>query len=142
MVDARLGEGPAGGGVGVVVHLPAPQGGRRGGPGWPEIDRGATVVVADTVLWRAGRAQLRALARALGRDQVLVFLEPTAEVGWRRLAHRLGRPVLDRLVGHRFGADVPAALRAAGLEVTELTRFGLGPGELLSYAIGRAEHIR
>ena len=107
-----------------------------------EVPAGAGVVVADTVLWRAGPAALRALSAALDRSQVLLFLEPTADVGWRRLAHRVGRPLWRRLAGHDFENDLPAALRAAGLEVTELDRFGVGRGGTRSYALGRAEHIR
>lgn len=108
----------------------------------PDVPAGAGVVVADSVLWRAGPAGLLTLSAALDRHQVLLFLEPTAEVGWRRLAHRVGRPVWRRLVGHDFECDLPAGLRAAGLEVTELDRFGVGPLAVRSYALGRAEHIR
>jgi hypothetical protein len=121
-------------GGGTVAHL---QAGAR-----PDIPDRAGVVVADMVLWQAGGADLRALSAWLGPDGVLVFLEPTAELGWRRLAHRLTRGLCRRFTGHDFERDLPASLRSAGLEVTELDRFGIGPLGLGSYALGRAEHIR
>jgi len=132
---------------GPLVRLgrPGSGSGRADGPGggdWPDLPAGTGAVVADLVLWRAGRANLRTLSAALDRDQVLVFLEPTAEVGWRRLVQRLGRGLWRRLAGHDFECDVPAELRAAGLEVTELDRFGIGRLGVRSYALGRAEHIR
>lgn len=124
----------AAGAGGTVAHLKA---GARS-----DVADGVGVVVADMVLWQAGGADLRALSAGLGPDGVLVFLEPTADVGWRRLANRMGRGLWRRLAGHDFEHDLPASLRAAGLEVTELDRFGIGPLGLRSYALGRAEHIR
>jgi len=108
---------------------------------WPPVDAGseADVLVADTVLWAATWLQLRNLAARIEGDRVLHYLEPTAELGWRRAVHRIGRPLCHRLVGHHFERDIPADLRAAGLVVTEMTRFGTGPGQLWSYVIGRAE---
>lgn len=98
----------------------------------------ASVVVADGLLWRLDPPDLRALAAAVGPDRSLLFLEPTADVGWRHLVHRLGRPLWRRTIGHHFVADVPARLRAAGLEVVDLRRFGTGRGQVRSYAMGRA----
>ena len=124
-----------------VVHLDRPDRGPGPALDWPVVDPGS-LVVADAVLWRASTAQLRSLSRAIGPEQVLLFLEPTRELGWRRALHRAARPLWRRLTGHDFERDLPADLRAAGLEVTELTRFGTGPRQVWSYALGRAEHIR
>ncbi len=127
-----------------VAHLHRGGGDRSHGargsgpPAWPGIDPGAGVVVADTVLWGAAPADLVALAQALGPERSLLFLEPTAEVGWRRLVHRLGSRLWRRAVGHHFETDVPAALRAAGLEVVDLRRFGVGRARVRSYVLGRA----
>lgn len=141
-------------GAGAVVHLRPPGGsGRSDGARceadtdaapapWPGVDAGATVVLADTLLWRTGPAELRALAAALGPDRPLLFLEPTAEVGWRRLGHRLGRRLWRRVAGHHFEVDVPVALRAAGLEVVDLNRFGVGRAGVRSYVLGRAISLR
>lgn len=98
----------------------------------------AEVVVADTVLWRASATRLAALAAALGPEASLLFLEPTADLGWRRLVHRLGRPMWRRAAGHDFETDVPVRLRQAGFAVVDVRRFGVGRGQLRSYAIGRA----
>lgn len=125
-----------------VLHLPSPARGPGAGPGWPSIPAEVGVVVADTVLWEATLAQLKALARAIGPDQVLVFFEPTADAGWRRGLHRLARPVWRRLVGHHFESDVPSILRAAGLPITDLNRFGVGPLDVGSYVLGKAQHTR
>lgn len=100
------------------------------------------VVVADTVLWQASLAELARLATALGRERPLLFLEPTSEVGWRALTHRVGAPLWRRLAGHGFDRDVPGALRSVDLVVTDLNRFGTGVAGVRSYAIGRAERIR
>ena len=107
----------------------------------PDVPPGAGVVVADMVLWQVAPADLRTMATALDR-RVLLFLEPTAELGWRRLVHRVGRRWWRRRLGHHFECDVPAELRAAGLAVTEIDRFGVGPRQVRSYVLGRAEHIR
>lgn len=98
-------------------------------------------VVADMVLWRWDRPTLEALADLLAPEAVLVFVEPTAELGWRRVVHRVtAQPT--RLVRRRhFNADVPANLRTSGLVVTTLDRFSLGPAGLGSYAWGQAERI-
>lgn len=137
MVDEISGASTA---PGPVQHLDRPGG--AGTDRWPAIDPTAPVVVADGVLWQATGAQLAALSASLRRGQVLVFLEPTAEIGWRRTVQRVGRPLWRRLSGHHFDTDVPEDLRRAGLQVTDLNRFGVGPAELRSYALGRAEHIR
>ncbi|MEM9561704.1 MAG: hypothetical protein AAGA93_03735 [Actinomycetota bacterium] len=104
-------------------------------------DAGPGAVVADTVLWRTGRADLRRLAASLTPERPLYFLEPAAELGWRRLVHRIGRPGWRRLAGHHFEFDVPVELRVVGLVVTDLVRFGVGPAGVRSYAMGRAEPL-
>lgn len=125
-----------------VLSLPSPTLGAGADPDWPSIPDEVGVVVADTVLWEASLAQLKALARAVGPNQVLVFFEPTVDAGWRRGLHRLARPLWPRLVGHHFESDVPATVRAAGLPITDLNRFGLGPLQVGSYVLGKAEHTR
>lgn len=98
----------------------------------------AVVVVADGILWQADQGELAALAAALGPDRFLVFLEPTADLGWRQRVNGLGRSLWRRRLGHDFDTDVPAVLRSAGLEVLDLRRFGVGRRQLRSYAMGRA----
>lgn len=139
---ARLGA-RAGSASGGAIRLPTPE------PAdfeWPPVDEADTpgtggVVVADTVLWAATWLQLRNLAAAIDQGRVLHFLEPTAELGWRRAVHWAGRSAWPGLVGHHFERDIPADLRAAGLVVTEVTRFGTGPAQIWSYVIGQAERI-
>ncbi len=98
----------------------------------------AAVVVADGILWQAEQQDLQTLAGALGPDRFLLFLEPTADLGWRQVVNRLGRSLWRRAIGHHFETDVPATLRAAGVEVIDLRRFGVGRGRVRSYALGRA----
>ena len=118
---------------GSVVHLdPTP------GPGWQTFGPAVRVVVADLVLWPLPLSDLRTLVRALGPDRSLVFLEPSADAGWRLLANRAGRGLWRRSIGHDFETDVPAHLRQAGLMITDLNRFGVGPGQVRSYVLGRA----
>lgn len=105
------------------------------------ITAATTVVTADFVLWRWDDADLANLARRLPPNAVLAFLEPTADFGWRRLVHRVGRRPIEFLLGHHFESDVPARLRSAGLTVTTADRFDLGPAGLRSYVWGRAERI-
>lgn len=126
-------------GAGAVFDLAGSSADRgSGGAPWPEIDPVVAVIVADSVLWRTGPRQLEALASALGPQRSLLFLEPTADLGWRRVAHRVGRPLWRRVAGHDFECDVPAVLRAAGLVVVDLNRFGVGRAGVRSYALGRA----
>lgn len=106
------------------------------------VPDGRSVTVFDCVLWRMTARELAEVASSLKADGgVLLFLEPTVDVGWRRLVNRLVPQLGSWTVGQRFGTDVPVELRRAGLEVTDLVRFGLGPGELFSYALGRAEWL-
>lgn len=101
----------------------------------------ADAVMADLVLWSWDQDSLQALAERLQPGTVLLFLEPTAELGWRRVVHRYGRVPARLLLRHHFEADIPAALREAGLIVTTTVRFGTGPAGWRSYVLGRAEHI-
>ncbi len=114
------------------------------GPAGPQLARltpMTAAVVAEFVLWRWSPEALADLSVGIGPDTTLVFLEPTADLGWRRLLHRVARPALRRRYGHDFEVDVPAALRAAGLVVTTTDRFGLGPMGVRSYVWGVAEHF-
>ena len=146
MVDGRcraVDADPAGEGV-VVTLVPGPLASQR-----HLITDRTVVVVADLVLWRWSSAELQALADALSEPDLsgpptrsLVFLEPTADLGWRRAVHRIGAPVWRRTVGHDFEADVPAIIRSTGLVVTTQDRFGLGPSEARSYVRGEARQYR
>ena len=114
------------------------------GPLTPQLAQitGATAcVTADFVLWRLGQSELDALAAALVPDRTLLFLEPTADLGWRRLIHRFGRPLWRLRLGHHFEADVPAMLRAAGLVVTTTDRFAIGGRGIKTYVWGEARHF-
>ena len=111
------------------------------GPQLARISPTTTAVVAELVLWRWAPDAVGDLAKRMEPGTALVFLEPTADLGWRRLVHRLGRVALRVRYGHDFEADVPAALRAAGLVVTTTDRFGLGPMGIRSYVWGVAEHF-
>jgi hypothetical protein len=122
-----------------VTHLPATWTAERDRPLPPLPPDG--VLLADQVLWPADTDQLARLVRQLGDRRVLVFLEPTADIGWRRSLHRLGRPLWRRSLGHDFDGDVAAALRATGITVTDVVRFNVGPAGLFSWAYGRAQWI-
>ncbi|MGH1487859.1 MAG: hypothetical protein ACRBK7_00445 [Acidimicrobiales bacterium] len=106
-----------------------------------KISASVDTVSADMVLWRWDRQSLEVLSKQLKPGTILVFLEPTAELGWRRVLHRYGRPVIRTLLRHHFETDVPAELRRAGLMVTTTIRFSTGPAGFRSYVLGRAEHI-
>lgn len=116
----------------------------RAGPVTTQLD-GITAdtvcVVADLALWRADKRSLDALAAALEPDRVLLFLEPTADLGWRSGLHRSGRLLWRLFLRHDFSADVPAQLREAGLVVTTTDRFGVGWRGLRSYVWGEARHF-
>lgn len=122
---------------GEIVRLTARPAETQLSSAWPLVD----VVIADLVLWKWDRPALRALSERMKPDTVLLFLEPTADLGWRRLIHRYGRWAERLLLRHNFETDVPAELREAGLMVTTTIRFSTGPAGLRSYVLGRAEHI-
>ncbi|MGF1598616.1 MAG: hypothetical protein ACFCVK_17095 [Acidimicrobiales bacterium] len=96
-------------------------------------------VLAVTVLWSPAwsSADLGALAARLGPGRLL-FVEPTAGLGWRRVLQRALAPVFRRLLGHDFDRDVPAELRRAGFLVTAVDRFHTDRAGILSYAYGEA----
>ncbi len=126
-------------GAAPILHL-------AGGTGAEAVDGtpavgAAGAVLADMVLWRTGRADLGRLAATLSAERPLFFLEPTSELGWRRVAHRAGRPLWRRAAGHDFERDLPVELRVVGLVVTDLVRFGTGLARVRSYAMGRAEPV-
>ena len=109
-----------------------------------DIDRisvDTVCVLADFVLWQQDRATLARLADALRPDKVLLFVEPTAELGWRRALHRVTRRLSTMVPGYNFECDVPAELRAAGLVVTTTDRFSTGPAGIASYVWGQAQHF-
>lgn len=95
-------------------------------------------VVADMALWSADVSSLEALADGLAPGGTLLFLEPTADLGWRSVLHRFGSRLWRLRYGHHFETDVPAQLRAAGFVVTTTDRFGLGPRGIRSYVWGEA----
>lgn len=89
------------------------------------------VVGSEMALWRwspDALARLCELVREL--DGLLVFIEPTAGLGWRRLL---------QLPGRRYRRDIPAELRAAGFIVT--TQVRLRHGGYGTYVRGEARHI-
>lgn len=94
------------------------------------LGRGA-VVGSEMALWRwptVALTHLSDLVREL--DGVIVFIEPTAGLGWRRLIQLLGR---------RYRRDIPAELRAAGFIVT--TQVRLRNGGYGTYVRGEAQHF-
>jgi hypothetical protein len=103
---------------------------------------GAEVVIADLVLWRWDEASVRSLAKQLPPGALLVFVEPTADLGWRRGVHRMTKNLWWAALRHNFESDVPARLRAAGLLVTTTDRFSVGPAGIKSYVWGIAEHMQ
>ena len=125
----------ASGGEPVVVSLS----GRRFDP--TVSLAGADVVMADLVLWRWNDASLWSLAERLPTGALLVFVEPTADLGWRRGVHRMTKNLWWAALRHNFESDVPASLRAAGWLVTTTDRFSVGPAGIRSYVWGIAERI-
>ncbi len=90
------------------------------------------VVGSDLSLWRWPTAALEALSRQLrDRRGLLVFIEPTAGVGWRRAF---------QLTGRRYRLDIPAELRASGFSVTTQMRLRHGP--IGTYVRGEAQHFQ
>lgn len=102
-------------------------------------DFGDAPVLARCVLWSPAwdRAALTELHRRLNGNR-LIFVEPTAGLGRRRLAQRAGRRLWLRRHGHDYERDVPAELRSAGFMINTLDRFAVGPGSIQMYAYGEA----
>lgn len=89
------------------------------------------VAASDLKLWRWPVTSLRRLSDLLRDvDGLLVFVEPTAGMGWRRAL---------QLAGRRYRRDIPAELRAAGFVVT--TQVRLGHGAIGTYVRGEARHF-
>ena len=64
--------------------------------------------------------------RALAPEGVLLFLEHAGATGWRQSLQRAATPAWRRLAPscHLY-RDVPAAIRAAGMAITDIERFPL-----------------
>lgn len=102
-------------------------------------------IVANCVLWSwpsGAVAQLAQVLRASDPDgpQRLLFLEPTAGLGWRDRVQRSNPRFWRRRYGHEFGRDIPAELRSHGLTVTTTVRFREGP--VRHYVVGEARYYR
>ncbi len=69
---------------------------------------------------------LASVRRVLAPEGVLVFLEHVGATGWRQRLQRGLTPAWQRLApGCHLDRDVPAAIRAAGMAITEIERFPL-----------------
>ena len=107
--------------------------------GVAELGDGA-VLGADMVLWTWNTAELAQLSTAVASIAgTLVFLEPTAGLGIRRMTQRIGRRWFRRARGHHYERDVPAELRAAGFIVT--TQVRLRERFVGDYVRGEARHF-
>ncbi|MDQ3574071.1 MAG: class I SAM-dependent methyltransferase [Actinomycetota bacterium] len=85
-------------------------------------------VVTTFVLCRVDDpgAALALIRRAMTSEGVLLFTEHTGATGWRRRLQQAATPVWQRLApGCHLDRDVPAAIRAAGLAITDIHRFPL-----------------
>lgn len=71
-------------------------------------------------------ATLDRLSGLLRADGQLLFLEPARRTGSTGRAQRLAAPGLTVTTGWRIDRDIPAALRAAALSVTDLERHRSG----------------
>lgn len=85
---------------------------------------------------------LRRVAAELAFDGTFLFVEPCAAPGWRNLLRATlvaGSPTVSGLHVHR---DIPAAIRAAGLCITDLERFDVpaAPRAVRWWVAGRAIH--
>ncbi|MDQ3575184.1 MAG: methyltransferase domain-containing protein [Actinomycetota bacterium] len=71
-------------------------------------------------------AALALVLRAMTPAGVLLFTEHTGATGWRRRLQQAATPLWQRLApGCHLDRDVPAAIRAAGLTITDIHRFPL-----------------
>lgn len=69
---------------------------------------------------------LAGVRRALAPDGVLLFLEHAGATGGRQGLQRAVTPAWQRLApGCHLDRDVPAAIRAAGIAITDIERFAL-----------------
>lgn len=102
-------------------------------------------IMSDCALWSWPSGAVARLAEVLERSDPdkprrLLFLEPTAGLGWRDRIQRLIPRFWRRRYGHEFGRDIPAELRSHGLTVTTTVRFR--EGRVRHYVVGEARHYR
>lgn len=84
-------------------------------------------------------AALDRIHRVLRPRGTLLFLEHVRATGWRQPLQQVADPLWRRAAGCHLDRDVPAALRSAGLVVTDIERFRLGWEPLLATSVqGRA----
>ncbi len=86
-------------------------------------------------------AALQRIRRLLAPGGVLLFLEHVRARGWRGHLQRAVTPAWQRVAGGcHLDRDVPAAIRASGLVVTDMERFRLPwVGRLVPAVQGRAQ---
>lgn len=111
------------------------------GPGAEDLSEVAGVaegsvdaVVSMFALCRVGDvdAALGLVRRALAPEGVLCFLEHAAGPGRARRLQKAATPLWQRLAPHcHLDRDVPAAIRSAGLVITDIERFPLPWGRVL-----------
>lgn len=120
---------------GAEVTGDVPIGGRvlqitpEGGPDLDAVEDGSMDTVASTfVLCRVAdlHATLARIRRALAPEGVFLFLEHAGATGWRQSVQRAVTPAWQRLApGCHLDRDIPAAIRAAGMAITDIQRFPL-----------------
>lgn len=95
----------------------------------PHIPAGATFDHVVSTAWLASvedvDAEVARLVTHLEPDGWLHVLEPTLGVGATARAQRLAATVGARRTGWWVDRDVPAAIRRAGLVITDLERFSM-----------------
>ncbi len=93
------------------------------------VEDGSVDTVASTfVLCRVAdlHATLARIRRALAPEGVFLFLEHAGATGWRQSVQRAVTPAWQRLApGCHLDRDIPAAIRAAGMAITDIQRFPL-----------------
>lgn len=89
-------------------------------------DRPGSIDTAVSTLWLSGVADLDGaladVAAALAPGGELVFLDIVGETGIGRVGQRLVSPLLQRTAGWRVDRNLPALIRAAGWNITDLER--------------------
>ena len=105
------------------------------GQGVSDAEPASLRAVASTfALCRAAdvEATLALVVRSLAPGGTFHFLEHAATPGWARRLQQLGTPLWQRLAaGCHLDRDAPAAIRAAGLVITDIERFPLAWGRAL-----------
>ncbi|MDP8975761.1 MAG: methyltransferase domain-containing protein [Actinomycetota bacterium] len=101
----------------------------EGGAVLDAVEDGSVDTMASTfVLCRVPdlQATLARIRRALAPEGVLLFLEHVGGTGWRQSVQRAVTPAWQRLApGCHLERDIPAAIRAAGMAITDIQRFSL-----------------